>query len=91
MPASLDLATFIARWQAATLSERSAAHQHFLDLCAVLDQPAPAQADPAGERYTFERSTKKVGGVAGRRRAPVDRARPSRQPGRWPPRWAGIA
>ena len=46
---------FIAKWQRATLSERSACHEHFLDLCALLDQPTPAQADPDGTRYTFEK------------------------------------
>jgi hypothetical protein len=30
---SLDLPTFVARWQQATLTERSAAQSHFNDLC----------------------------------------------------------
>ena len=36
---------FIAKWQRANLSERSAYQQHFLDLCEVLGQPEPAAAD----------------------------------------------
>jgi hypothetical protein len=36
---------FIAKWQRANLIERSAAQQHFLDLCEVLNQPKPAAAD----------------------------------------------
>ena|SRR5207302_651232 len=36
---------FIAKWKRAELSERSAAQQHFLDLCELLGQPKPA-ADP---------------------------------------------
>ena len=46
---------FIAKWQRVTLSERSACHEHFLDLCALLDQPTPAAADPEGTWYTFEK------------------------------------
>lgn len=36
---------FIAKWQRANLSERSAAQQHFLDLCELLGQPKPAAAE----------------------------------------------
>lgn len=32
---------FIRKWTAAKLSERSAAQQHFLDLCALLGEPGP--------------------------------------------------
>ncbi len=39
---------FIAKWQRVTLSERSACQQHFLDLCELLGQPKPAEADPDG-------------------------------------------
>ena len=45
---------FIAKWQRVTLSERSACHEHFLDLCALLGQPTPAAPDPEGTWYTFE-------------------------------------
>ncbi len=37
---------FIATWKAADLSERSACQQHFLDLCELLGQLKPAEADP---------------------------------------------
>ena len=62
---SLDLPTFVARWQASTLTERSAAQSHFNDLCRVLGQEAPAEADPAGAWYTFERGARKSGGGGG--------------------------
>ena len=39
---------FIAKWQRVILSERSACQQHFLDLCELLGQPKPADADPEG-------------------------------------------
>ena len=42
-------AEFISKWKAAELKERAACQEHFLDLCAVLEQPTPAAADPKGE------------------------------------------
>ncbi len=56
---------FIATWKKANLSERSAAQQHFLDLCDLLGQPKPAHADPDGAWYTFERRVHKTGGGEG--------------------------
>ncbi|MCH8045445.1 MAG: hypothetical protein IID44_17175 [Planctomycetes bacterium] len=56
---------FIAKWQRANLSERSACQQHFLDLCDLLDQPKPAAADPDGDWYTFERGVDKTAGGKG--------------------------
>ncbi|MEX2186952.1 MAG: DNA methyltransferase [Pirellulales bacterium] len=56
---------FIAKWQAANLSERSACQQHFLDLCDLLGQPKPAAADPDGAWYTFERGVRKQEGGHG--------------------------
>lgn len=56
---------FIAKWQRANLSERSACQQHFLDLCDLLGQPKPAAADPDGTFYTFERGVRKTDGTKG--------------------------
>src|SRR5262249_43193351 len=56
---------FISKWKKAQLSERSAAQQHFLDLCELLGQPKPAAADPEGAWYTFERGFHKTGGGEG--------------------------
>ena len=57
---------FIAKWRASELSERAAAQSHFNDLCALLDVPAPAEADSRGADYTFEKSVTKPGGRKGR-------------------------
>jgi hypothetical protein len=46
---------FIAKWQAAELRERAAAQSHFNDLCELLDEPKPTDADPKGDWYCFER------------------------------------
>ena len=56
---------FIAKWRASELKERSAAQEHFIDLCRLLDEPTPAEADPTGERYCFERGARKDGGGDG--------------------------
>jgi type II restriction/modification system DNA methylase subunit YeeA len=54
---------FIAKWKAAELKERAAAQSHFIDLCRMLDEPAPTDADPKGDWYAFERgATKTTGG-----------------------------
>ncbi len=49
--------TFIAKWQAANLKERSAAQEHFIDLCRLLEEPTPAEADPDDTWYSFEKGT----------------------------------
>ena len=56
---------FIAKWRASELKESSAAQEHFIDLCRLLDEPTPAEADPTGERYCFERGARKDGGGDG--------------------------
>ena len=56
---------FIAKWRASELKERSASQEHFIDLCRMLGEPTPAEADPAGDRYCFERGVRKDGGGAG--------------------------
>jgi type II restriction/modification system DNA methylase subunit YeeA len=54
---------FIRKWKASTLSERSAAHSHFIDLCGLLDEPTPTDSDQTGDNYTFEKgATKTTGG-----------------------------
>ena len=61
----MTVADFVRKWRAVELKERSAAQQHFLDLCAVLDHPTPAAADPIGADFTFERGVSKVEGGDG--------------------------
>lgn len=58
-------AQFIAKWSDATLRERQGSQEHFLDLCRLLGQPTPAEDDPHGERYCFERGATKAGGGDG--------------------------
>ena len=56
---------FIAKWHASELKERSAAQEHFIDLCRLLGEPTPAEADPSGETYCFERGARKDTGGDG--------------------------
>jgi type II restriction/modification system DNA methylase subunit YeeA len=56
---------FIAKWSQVDLTERSAAQQHFLDLCELVGHPKPAAADPAGVTFTFEKGAAKHGGGDG--------------------------
>ena len=61
----MNVAEFIAKWRKTDLSERAAAQEHFLDLCALFDHPTPAKADPTGETFAFEKGATKHGGGEG--------------------------
>jgi hypothetical protein len=56
---------FVNKWRHADLKERSAAQEHFIDLCRLLEHPTPAEADPEGDRFTFEAGAKKRSGAQG--------------------------
>ena len=56
---------FIEKWKASELKESSAAQEHFIDLCRLLDEQTPAEADPKGDWYCFERGASKTTGGDG--------------------------
>ena len=56
---------FIRKWKPVALTERATAQEHFLDLCRLFDHPTPAEDDPTGERFTFEKGVVKTGGGDG--------------------------
>ena len=58
-------AEFIAKWRAVTLNERAVAQSHFNDLCALLGEDTPIEADPEGEWYCFEKGARKDSGGDG--------------------------
>jgi type II restriction/modification system DNA methylase subunit YeeA len=62
---SLTPSQFAGRWRVASLSERSGAHSHFLDLCQMLGEPHPAASDAVGERYAFEKHVSRTSGGKG--------------------------
>ncbi|MCY4187704.1 MAG: hypothetical protein OXD30_04400 [Bryobacterales bacterium] len=56
---------FITKRSASELKERSASQEHFIDLCRLIGEPTPAEADPTGEAYCFERGARKDTGGDG--------------------------
>ena len=58
---------FATKWAKSKLSESSASHQHFIDLCRMLGQPAPADVDSEGRFYTSEKGVAKTGAGGGAR------------------------
>ena len=61
----MTVAEFIAKWRKVELKERSAAQEHFIDLCNVFDHPTPAAGDPTGATFCFEKGAAKHGGGDG--------------------------
>jgi hypothetical protein len=56
---------FIRKWKKVALSERATAQEHFIDLCRLFDHPTPAEDDPLGDHFAFEKGAPKVGGGDG--------------------------
>ena len=56
---------FVRKWKRANLKERSAAQEHFIDLCRLLGEPTPAETDPTGDRFCFEKGARKESGGKG--------------------------
>jgi SAM-dependent methyltransferase len=57
----MDAPTFITKWSKANLSEQAASQEHFLDLCRLLGVKTPAELDPVGDTFTFEKGAKVSG------------------------------
>lgn len=56
---------FVKKWGSVELTERAAAHSHFLDLCRLVGHDDPVLADPKGEWFAFEKGVTKTGGGEG--------------------------
>lgn len=61
----MNVHEFVQKWSQSSLTERSAAHQHFLDLCEVVGHPKPTDVDLTGDNFTFEKGAAKYGGGSG--------------------------
>jgi type II restriction/modification system DNA methylase subunit YeeA len=61
----LTVAEFVHRWKINAQSERSSAQSHFCDLCEMIGEKNPTEADPTGERYAFEKRLSKTKGGTG--------------------------
>jgi hypothetical protein len=62
---TLSSQEFVAKWRHATLKERSAAQEHFIDLCRLVGHPTPAELDPTGSTFAFEAGVAKGHGGSG--------------------------
>ena len=56
---------FATKWRGVITGERASAQSHFLDLCALLGEPGPTEADASGSWYAFEKGAEKLGGGDG--------------------------
>ena len=56
---------FAKKWGLAQLRERAGSQEHFLDICRLVGESTPAEADPSGDFFTFEKSLKKETGATG--------------------------
>jgi MmeI, DNA-methyltransferase domain/MmeI, helicase spacer domain/MmeI, N-terminal domain/MmeI, target recognition domain len=65
MMPTLTPAEFAAKWRGVTTTEKASSQSHFIDLCRMLGEPTPHDADPTGEQYAFERHVSKAGGGEG--------------------------
>lgn len=54
---------FIAKWHAPELKERSAAREHYIELCRWRGEPIPAEADPGRDHHRCGRGA--FGGSGG--------------------------
>ncbi|MEX0875869.1 MAG: hypothetical protein WD114_00280, partial [Phycisphaerales bacterium] len=57
----MDINAFIGKWSRSQLSERAASQEHFIDLCRLLGVKTPAEIDPTGDVFTFEKGAKVSG------------------------------
>ena len=53
----MDRSTFVATWRGSTLKERSAAQEHFIDLCRLFGAATPTRADRDGSTADRDGST----------------------------------
>ena len=60
--APMDSLQFVKKWSASTQSERATAQEHFIDLCRLLNESTPNEADPSGAFYAFEKGAKRPDG-----------------------------
>jgi len=62
---AISLPEFVHKWSASQRTERAASQEHFIDLCRLLGEPTPNEADPTGDFYAFEKGTTKTAGGDG--------------------------
>lgn len=58
----MDSLELVRKWAASTQSERATAQEHFIDLCRLLNEKTPNEADPTGDFFAFEKGAKRPDG-----------------------------
>ena len=53
---------FVQKWAASRGTERATSQEHFINLCQLLSEKTPNEADPSGDFYAFEKGAKTPGG-----------------------------
>ena len=61
----MDAAEFALKWRGSAGRESAGAQEHFIDLCSLVGEPTPNQADPSQSFYTFEKATQRASGPRG--------------------------
>ncbi len=56
----MDAAQFARKWIASERTERAASQDHFLNLCALVGEAGPNEADPTGDFYAFEKGAERT-------------------------------
>jgi len=51
----MNVGQFVPKWAASAGRERAHSQEHFIDLCRLLGEKTPAEGDPSGTIYTFEK------------------------------------
>src|SRR5215212_7322896 len=62
---SLTPHDFVSKWKRAEARERQSVQEHFIDLCRLVGDETPMQADPTGKRFAFEMGAAKTSGGQG--------------------------
>ena len=60
-----DNVAFGLRIRGVPRQRKQASVEHFLDLCRLLDEPTPAEAEPSGKTYCFDAGVEKTTGEGG--------------------------
>jgi len=65
MEPTLTPAAFAKKWKGIETTEKASSQSHFIDLCRMLGEPTPHDADPIGSFYAFEKRVIKADGGEG--------------------------
>ena len=58
----MNPAEFVSKWAASKRGERSVSQEHFIDVCRLLNERTPNEADPSGDIYAFDKGARKPDG-----------------------------